>query len=59
MLCVVSIFISLQKIGRFPGIYGQKTLTRTAYPHVQILEFYEKFVTRHNYGQSMPYKALA
>ena len=24
---------------------------------VQILEFYEKFVTRHNYGHSMPFKA--
>ena len=28
-------------------------------PQVQILEFYEKFVTKHNYGQSMSYKAKA
>ena len=28
-------------------------------PQVQILGFYEKFVKRHNYGQSMSYKAKA
>ena len=31
MLWVISMIISLQKIRGFPGLYGQKTLTRTAY----------------------------
>ena len=26
-------------------------------PQVQTLEFFDKFVTRHNNGQSMPFKA--